>query len=66
MSRGIADPVQPEEPQDAATTEDVENAIRDLIISHNRLHDRLVHLEREMDHLTSGKEPKPKKWTKGL
>ncbi len=68
MSRGLTDPV-PEEPEQLDDNES-EAAIRALILGQNKLHDRLIDLERQVDHLVQSwqdaKEatPKPlkKKW----
>lgn len=73
MSRGLTDPI-PEPEQQPSQSEELDNVIRDIIIGQNKLHDRLVQLEREMDqfayHLASVQEdtPRPakKKWNIGL
>lgn len=70
MSRGLTDVPEPEENDDNEN----EAAIRALIIGQNKLHDRLVDLERQLDHLVQNwkdtKEATPKvlkkKWNKGL
>jgi hypothetical protein len=70
MSRGLTDAPEPEDNDD----NDEQAAIRALIIGQNKLHDRLVDLERQVDHLVRGweetKEATPKslkkKWNKGL
>lgn len=72
MSRGLTDPVE-QEAQDDGDNEN-QAAIRALIIGQNKLHDRLVDLERQVDHLVRNwedtKEATPKslkkKWNKGL
>jgi hypothetical protein len=63
MSRGLTDPTP--QPDDESENE---AAIRALIIGQNKLHDRLIDLERKVDHLVHSLEKKPpkKKWTKGL
>lgn len=70
MSRGLTDPI----PEPEQSDNELEQVIRDLIIGQNKLHDRLVQLEREMDQVTytvasiqedATKLPK-KKWHKGL
>lgn len=69
MSRGLTDPIEPE-PED--NYNEIESTIRDIIIGQNKLHDRLVQLEKQVDHLVSSwqavpaPEPKAKKWRKGL
>ncbi len=68
MSRGLTDPPPPEESGDSGS--DVENIIRDLILAQNRLHDRLVDLERKFDHLLDdskkAKAKASKPWARGL
>lgn len=64
MSRGLTDPPPPEESGDAGS--DVENIIRDLILAQNRLHDRLIDLERKFDHLLSDSKKASKPWSRGL
>ena len=67
MSRGLTDPIEPE-PED--NSNEVESVIRDIIMGQNKLHDRLVQLEKQVDHLVSSWQsvPKPskKKWRKGI
>jgi hypothetical protein len=65
MSRGLADePVQPQAQDD----DEVTNVINELIKGQNKLHDRLVDLERKLDHMLadSKSETKPKPWKRGL
>lgn len=68
MSRGLTDLPEPEPENNNGS--DVENIIRDLILAQNRLHDRLVDLERKFDHLlddskkANAKATKP--WARGL
>jgi hypothetical protein len=52
MSRSITDPIEEPQSQDQAEerTEE-ERVLRELIISHNMLHDRLVRLEAIVDKL---------------
>lgn len=69
MARGLTDlPEEPaQEPEDI--NEETRQVIHDLIIGQNKLHDRLVDLERKLDHLTvPQQEAKPHigKWRKGL
>lgn len=67
MSRGLTDePVQPE-PQD----NELDTIIRELVKGQNMLHDRLVDLEKRVDHLVRdfGAENEAadrKWWQKGL
>ena len=68
MTRGIGDPAPvQEETQD---DNDVTDIINELIKGQNKLHDRLVDLERKLDHmLADSEQPKPqadKWWHKGL
>ena len=69
MSRGLTDPIP--EPED--NSNEVDSIIRDIIMGQNKLHDRLVQLEKQVDHLVSNWQavPKPeaktkKNWRKGL
>jgi hypothetical protein len=68
VSRGLTDLPEPEPENNNGS--DVENIIRDLILAQNRLHDRLVDLERKFDHLlddskkANAKATKP--WARGL
>jgi hypothetical protein len=67
VSRGLTDPVEPESAGDDGS--DVENIIRDLILAQNRLHDRLVDLERKFDHLVADSADASKRskiWSRGL
>lgn len=48
MSRGLTD----EPPAPKQEDNDLEDAIRDLILGQNKLHDRLIDLERKFDHFT--------------
>lgn len=60
MSRGLTDPVPvPEESKEQDTVE-INQAIDELYISHNMLHDRLVKLERDIDHAEKTKTCKCK------
>ena len=63
MSRGLTDLPEPEETT-AEDNAEIEQVIRDLIIGQNKLHDRLIDLERKLDHLTA--QPEPKRWKLGL
>ena len=71
MSRGLTDPIP--EPEEQPQSDELDQVIRDIIIGQNKLHDRLVQLEREMDHMAynfASKEdssrPAKKKWSMGL
>lgn len=72
MSRGLTDPIP--EPEEPSKSEELDNVIRDIIIGQNKLHDRLVQLEREMDEFAyylasmqdGTKRPPKKKWNIGL
>lgn len=72
MSRGLTDPIP--EPEDQSQSEELDNVIRDIIIGQNKLHDRLIQIERQVDHLVQSwnetKEATPKslkkRWNKGL
>lgn len=69
MSRGLTDePVQPE-PQ--SQDPELDTIIRELVKGQNMLHDRIVDLERRVDHLVNdfGSESEAadrKWWRKGL
>ena len=71
MSRGLTDSPEPE-PE--SNDPELEQVIRDIIIGQNKLHDRLIQIERQVDHLVqdweSTKEATPKslkkKWNRGL
>ena len=68
MSRGLTDEPTPEpEPQD----NELDTIIRELVKGQNKLHDRLVDLERIVDHLQASHVPEQeaadrKFWKKGL
>ena len=67
MSRGLTDPIPEPEPENS---NEVDSVIRDIIMGQNKLHDRLVQLEKQVDHLVSSWQavpaPKAKKWRKGI
>lgn len=73
MSRGLTDPI-PEPEQQPAQSNEIDEVIREIIIGQNKLHDRLVQIEREMDqfayHISSMQDdtsrPPKKKWKIGL
>lgn len=63
MSRGLTDePIQPE-PEDNEISE-IQNVINELIKGQNKLHDRIIDLERKLDHMQEA--PKPRPWKRGL
>jgi hypothetical protein len=67
MSRGLTDPIEPE----PENSNQIDSVIRDIIVGQNKLHDRLVQLEKQVDHLVANWQAvpapnKPKKWRKGL
>ena len=72
MARGLTDPI--EEPKDEEETNELDGVIRDLIKGQNKLHDRIIDLERQVDRMlvdttqarnneTSGER---KFWKRGL
>jgi hypothetical protein len=66
MARGLTDPIEPEETQE---DNELDTVISNLIIAQNRLHDRLVNLEKELDHLKADATTKvadAKRWKRGL
>ena len=70
MARGLAD--LPEEPtNDQDLNEEVQQLINDLILGQNKLHDRLIDLERKVDHMLADAEDikskqQHSKWRIGL
>jgi len=56
MARGLTD--LPEEPQVEASdiNEQTQQIIHDLILGQNKLHDRLIDLERKLDHMLKANE----------
>jgi hypothetical protein len=72
MSRGLTD-LPPEPEENKSQSEELDQVIRDIIVGQNKLHDRLVQMEREMDqfayYLASKEDssrPAKKKWSLGL
>jgi hypothetical protein len=72
MSRGLTD-LPPEPEKNQAQSEELDQVIREIIIGQNKLHDRLVQLERDMDQMAytfaskeDGSRPAKKKWSMGL
>jgi hypothetical protein len=51
MSRGLTD--EPELPEETNADSEMDNIINELIKGQNKLHDRLVDLERKYDYLTN-------------
>lgn len=70
MTRGIGDPAPiPEDNGQDQNSSEIDAVINELIKGQNKLHDRIVDLERKLDHLTvPQQEAKPHigKWRKGL
>lgn len=67
MTRGIGDPAPVQE--EAQDDNDVTNIINELIKGQNKLHDRLIDLERKLDHMLADSQNKSqpdKWWHKGL
>ena len=55
MARGLTDlPEEPTTNQD--DNEELNQVISDLIMGQNKLHDRIIDLERKLDHLTAPRE----------
>lgn len=50
MTRGLTDPAPVPEEND--NPEGIDEAIDELYISHNMLHDRLIRIEKQLDHMT--------------
>lgn len=49
MARGLTDPI--EEPQESSQDTELDAVINELIKGQNKLHDRLVDIERIIDHM---------------
>jgi hypothetical protein len=73
MTRGIGDPAPlPEEEQ--GPDEETQQVIRELIMGQNKLHDRIIDLERKLDHMLIASNQGPQTsskpwsvtWRKGL
>jgi len=69
MSRGLTDEPMPEETQ--GQTDELDAIINELIKGQNKLHDRLVDLERLIDHMniqsqTENEAADRKFWKRGL
>lgn len=68
MSRGLTDEPEPQQdPQDS----ELDTVIRELIKGQNMLHDRLVDLERRVDHMEANHTPEHeaadrRRWKRGL
>lgn len=73
MARGLTDPVIPQDDDNELDLE-TQQAINDLYVGQNMIHDRLVRLEREVDALVASlRDSNPeqeasakKKWKRGL
>ena len=52
MTRGLMDAPEPEQPDNS--NEELDNIINELIKGQNKLHDRIIDLERKSDHATAG------------
>ncbi len=69
MARGLTDPVEPESNDAQDAQAELDAVISNLIMAQNRLHDRLVQLEKDMDHLKADatiESIKAKRWKRGL
>lgn len=69
MARGLTDlPEEPaQEPEDI--NEETRQVIHDLIVGQNKLHDRIIDLERKLDHVIAvfPETAAPKRiWKRGL
>lgn len=70
MTRGIGDPVPvAEEQQD--NNDDINQVITDIILGQNKLHDRIIDLERRLDHMladanSNANTANSKWWHKGI
>jgi len=51
MARGLTDPI--EEDDNASAQDELDAVISNLIMAQNRLHDRLVSIERTLDHMAT-------------
>lgn len=51
MTRGIGDPAPL--PEEANNNDEVTDVINELIKGQNKLHDRIIDLERRLDHMTA-------------
>jgi hypothetical protein len=55
MARGLTD-LPEESTNEADINEETQQIIHDLILGQNKLHDRLIDLERKFDHLLKANE----------
>jgi hypothetical protein len=68
MTRGIGDPAPLPEEESQGLDEATQQVIRELIMGQNKLHDRIIDLERKLDHMLADSQSKSQqtKWRKGL
>ena len=72
MTRGIGDPAPlPTEDDDQSSDEETTRIINELIKGQNKLHDRIIDLERKLDHMlveldTKKTDITKTKWYKGI
>jgi hypothetical protein len=69
MARGLTDPIEPESTDAQDAQAELDTVISNLIMAQNRLHDRLVSLEKELDHLKADvttATTDAKRWKRGL
>jgi len=68
MTRGIGDPAPLPEEESQGPDEETQQVIRELIMGQNKLHDRIIDLERKLDHMLADSQSKSQqiKWRKGL
>lgn len=75
MSRGLTDePIQNNDAEDLTQLQEIEQIIQELIKGQNKIHDRVIDLERTIDHMKKSYEAtdyrataNPKsKWKLGL
>lgn len=66
MSRGLTDEPISQDPEESNDPE-LDKVITELIKGQNKLHDRIVDLERKLDRMLADSAPaKPGKWRKGI
>jgi len=72
MARGLTDPI--EEPKDDEDSNELDGVINDLIKGQNKLHDRIIDIERTLDRMLADSTYTPttevsgerKFWKRGL
>lgn len=72
MARGLTDPI--EEPKDDEDNNELDGVINDLIKGQNKLHDRIIDIERTLDRMLADSNHTPttevsgerKFWKRGL